>query len=279
MIEGGMSVRTSPRARVHGVRGVALLALLAMLGTALWSIGTAVAQPAAPQVRVQAPERPSPGDTVEEPAITPGKRLDHSKAAAPLFWLFALMVVGGALFVVTRRNLIAAVMGMVGTFFAIAAVYVMLYAHFLAAIQVLVYAGAIMVLFVFVIMILNRPEDHPMSREARGGQVVAVLAALYLLVRLSGVLWDVKPPRADAGALPAPVTLASAYKKGSEEVPPKIAQWGSPRAIGKTLFTDYLFPFEAVSLVLLIAVVGAIAVARPDEKREASPHGDEEQSA
>lgn len=268
------------RVMLTRTRAIALLALLALCLSTAWQIrmaGTAIAQPTPARAEVEPPSRPTPSDAkADKPdeKVTPGKKLEHSKAAAPLFWLFALMVVGGALFVVTRRNLIAAVMGMVGTFFAIAAVYVMLYAHFLAAIQVLVYAGAIMVLFVFVIMILNRPEDHPLSREARAGQVVAVLAALYILVRLSGVLWDVKPPRADAGVVPPPITLTQAYKKGSEEVPSKTAQWGSSRAIGKTLFTDYLFPFEAVSLVLLIAVVGAIAVARPDEKREADPHGD-----
>ena len=70
--------------------------------------------------------------------------------AVLLFWLFSAGTLGGALFVITRRNMIAAVMGMVGTFFALAGLYLMLYASFLAVIQVLVYAGAIMVLFVFV---------------------------------------------------------------------------------------------------------------------------------
>ena len=85
---------------------------------------------------------------------------------ALLFWLFALIAVGGALFIITRRNLIAAVMCMVGTFFGLAALYMMLYAHFLAVIQMLVYAGAIMVLFVFVVMILNRPRTSRWRRRA-----------------------------------------------------------------------------------------------------------------
>src|SRR5690606_17287586 len=91
--------------------------------------------------------------------------LQNSTAEAIFFWLFALATVGGAVFVITRRNLISAVMGMVGTFFGIAALYASLYAGFLAAIQVLVYAGAIMVLFVFVIMILNRQEDEPWALQ------------------------------------------------------------------------------------------------------------------
>ena len=80
------------------------------------------------------------------------------------------------MFVITRRNLIAAVMGMVGSFLGIAAVYMMLYANFLAVLQMLVYAGAIMVLFVFVIMILNRPEDEPIAPTGRAGQAVGSVA-------------------------------------------------------------------------------------------------------
>ena len=83
------------------------------------------------------------------------------KGMALLFWAFAFVAIGGSIFVITRRNLIAAVMGMVGSFMGIAAIYMMLYASFLSVIQMLVYAGAIMVLFVFVIMILNWPEDEP----------------------------------------------------------------------------------------------------------------------
>ena len=212
--------------------------------------------------------RTRPSKSTRRRGDTPAKRLKHSKAAAPIFWLFALLVVGGSIFVITRKNLIAAVMGMVGTFFAIAVVYVMLYAHFIAAIQVLVYAGAIMVLFVFVVMILNRPEAEPWTRQATAGKVLAVLAAGYLLFRIGGVMWDVTPKSETAGAPPAPVKLLPAYNDADGElVPAQEADFGSSKAVGKTLFTRYLFPFEAVSLVLLIAVVGAIAVARPHEKR------------
>lgn len=182
--------------------------------------------------------------------------LKSSNVAAFLFWVFALATVGGSLFVVTRKNLIAAVMGMVGTFFAVAAVYVMLYAHFLAVIQVMVYAGAIMVLFVFVIMILNRPIEDPWSRQGLLVNGLAVGATGYILVRVSQVLWTVADPSPD----PNWETIAGF---GGATYP-----YGSTQALGHNLFTSYLFPFEAVSLVLLIAVVGAIAVARPDANRE-----------
>ncbi len=167
---------------------------------------------------------------------------------AILFWVFAMAAIGGALFVVTRKNLIAAVMGMVGSFLGIAAIYMMLYAHFLAVVQMLVYAGAIMVLFVFVIMILNRPEDEPVAPSGRAGQVLGGLSILYLVGRLAFILIHVKAP---AAAMLAPAATADGH------------DWGTVKAVGTDLFTGGLFPFEAISILLLVAVVGAIAVARP----------------
>jgi len=171
----------------------------------------------------------------------------NSKSVALLFWLFAGMTVLGALFVITRRNMVSAVMGMVGTFFGIAGLYLMLYAHFLAVIQILVYAGAIMVLFVFVIMIINRPEDDAWAMQGIAGKSIAALSLGYLLYRLATVLWTVKD---HPHAREMPIT-------------PGGFEFGSTKAVGKVLFTDYIFPFEAISIVLLIAVVGAIAIARP----------------
>jgi NADH-quinone oxidoreductase subunit J len=197
------------------------------------------------------------GAAVAAPA--PGS-LENSRLAALFFWIFAAGTLGGALFVVTRRNLITAVMGMVGTFFALAGLYLMLYASFLAVIQVLVYAGAIMVLFVFVVMILNRPEDEPWAFQGMLGKLLAGAAILYLVFRLCGVLWDVKDSRAAAISAPRPVPAQATSGP---------VDFGSVRAVGNVLFRDYLFPFEAVSLVLLAAVVGAIAVARPIRYDEA----------
>jgi NADH-quinone oxidoreductase subunit J len=206
--------------------------------------------------------------TRKQPPTTPGKGTSRDdvtqgsgKGMALLFWMFALGCVGGAIFVITRRNLIAAVMGMVATFFAVAALYMMLYAHFLSVVQMLVYAGAIMVLFVFVIMVLNRPEDEPwVGKRALVGKVVALAAMAYLFARTVGVLWSVVPPD-PVGAAIAP----RAVKFHGE-----IYDWGSTAAVGKELFTDGLFPFEAISILLLIAVVGAIAIARP-LKNDESP--------
>jgi NADH-quinone oxidoreductase subunit J len=176
-----------------------------------------------------------------------GVGFGNSKGVALFFWVCAIASVAGSIFVITRRNLISAVMGMVGTFFAIAALYAMLYAHFLAVIQVLVYAGAIMVLFVFVVMIINRPEDEPWALQGLAGKGLAGVALVYLIYRLAKVLWTVKDQ---------PHAVAEPLSSGGFE-------FGSTKAVGKVLFTDYLFPFEAISIVLLVAVVGAIAIARP----------------
>jgi NADH-quinone oxidoreductase subunit J len=191
------------------------------------------------------------------------------KGMALLFWAFALIAVVGALFVVSRRNLIAAVMGMVGSFLGIAAIYMMLYAQFLAVIQMLVYAGAIMVLFVFVVMILNRPEDEPVAPSGRAGQVLGGLAILYLVYRLITILIHVEPANREV-AMNAPQPAAElgiewqkADNGGLIRVQSERPDWGSIKAVGADLFGPGLFPFEAISILLLVAVVGAIAIARP----------------
>ena len=180
------------------------------------------------------------------------------KGMALLFWAFALASVVGALFVVTRKNLIAAVMGMVGSFLGIAAIYMMLYAQFLAVVQMLVYAGAIMVLFVFVVMILNRPEDEPVAPAGRAGQVLGGVAIVYLVGRLIWMLMQVQPPNL-AIAMAAPRATAEGH------------DWGSVKAVGTDLFNGGLFPFEAISILLLVAVVGAIAIARPLHAEDDDP--------
>jgi NADH-quinone oxidoreductase subunit J len=164
---------------------------------------------------------------------------------------------------------------MVGTFFAVAGLYMMLYASFLAVIQMLVYAGAIMVLFVFVVMILNKPEDEPWGLVGLPGKALAGLAMLYLTFRLGQTLWEVKPPPAQLATpaavdvdprSPTPKKVVNPVTKVEETVMmpnEDMAAWGSTKAVGDNLFNEYLFPFEAVSILLLVAVVGAIAVARP----------------
>ncbi len=232
---------------------IVLFAVAVALGVLAAATPEATAQAADGQpveLHVQ-PSNGPPGDAV--PALSHGDRIEsHGKGMALLFWAFAAASIGGALFVITRRNLIAAVMGMVGSFLGIAAVYMMLYAQFLAVIQLLVYAGAIMVLFVFVIMILNRPEDEPVAPSGHIGQALGGIAILYLIGRLVMLLAHVQVP-ASALASPPPVQIPGGQTVGL----------GYAARGGLDLFSGGLFPFEAISILLLIAVVGAIAIAKP----------------
>lgn len=225
-----------------------IIAAALAIGAVAPSLADAQAGQSAPQVTV----------TTTDPHMD--RVQSHGKGMALLFWAFAAASVGGALFVVTRRNLIAAVMGMVGSFLGIAAIYMMLYASFMSVIQMLVYAGAIMVLFVFVVMILNRPEDEPVAPSGRIGQVLGGAAMLYLTGRLIFLLLSVKAP---ASSLAAPAPTAQGH------------DWGSVKAVGTDLFGKGLFPFEAISILLLVAVVGAIAIARPlrDDDDDAGAQG------
>jgi NADH-quinone oxidoreductase subunit J len=225
------------------------LVVLMLTGLLCFGIAASVAEAQAQTPRGQTAQTPKPEpkyighmDRVEAPP--------KNKGMALLFWAFAAATVGGALFVVTRRNLIAAVMGMVGSFLGISAVYMMLYAHFLSVVQMLVYAGAIMVLFIFVIMILNRPEDEPVAPSRRIGAVISGVAILYLVGRLIFMLMKIQPPN-PAKAIAAP------------GITPEGHEWGTVKAVGTDLFGPGLFPFEAISITLLVAVVGAIAIARP----------------
>jgi NADH-quinone oxidoreductase subunit J len=162
--------------------------------------------------------------------------------SGPTFWfaVIALLTIAGAISTITRRNNIAAVMSLVATFFGLAAIYAMLSAQFIAVLQVLVYAGAIMTLFVFVIMVLNRDEAEPWAWSGLGAKALGIGGITYAAAVMGFHVMTVTP------AHPA--------------APP--AEFGTVEQVGQILFTDYLFVFEAVSILLLIAVVAAVVVAR-----------------
>lgn len=164
-----------------------------------------------------------------------------------VFWLLSAFITFFAIFTMTRRNPITAVMSLVATFFGLAALYATMSAHFLAVLQVLVYAGAIMVLFIFVVMILNREEVAPMS--LRPMRVLGVLAGVYLLVKFADVVMVGLPAGTPA------------------DVP---ATFGTVSAIGDLLFRDFLYPFESISLLLLVSIVGGIVIARSPQKEAAA---------
>ena len=176
---------------------------------------------------------------VASPTIAIGDQL--------VFWFLAAFITFFAIFTITRKNPVTAVMSLVATFFGLAAMYASLSAHFLAVIQVLVYAGAIMVLFIFVVMILNREEVAPLSLSLM--RVVGVLAGVYLLIKFIDVV-NVGVP---TGA------------------PPVVSDnFGTVASIGDILFRDFLYPFEAISLLLLVAIVGGVVVSRSHQKEVAA---------
>ncbi|MFZ5441856.1 MAG: NADH-quinone oxidoreductase subunit J [Myxococcota bacterium] len=162
-----------------------------------------------------------------------------------LFWVFAIGTVAAAAGVIFARNPVASAMSLVATFFFLAGVYVLLWAHTIAALQVLVYAGAIMVLFLFVIMLLSLSDSGPVltftpSRIAGGAAVVALFVALTAVFRklpTTELAWT-----ADAA---------------------KVKGFGTIQHLGEVMYTQWLFPFEAVSLLLLVAILGAVVVAKP----------------
>jgi NADH-quinone oxidoreductase subunit J len=161
------------------------------------------------------------------------------------FYLFALMAIAAALLFVTRKSPVSAALWLVNVMFALSGLYVMLDAPFVAAVQVLVYAGAIMVVFVFVVMLLNLgrsdalPDLRPSAARIGAGLVGVALLANLLAVRRE--------------ALPV-VELAAPV----ENVVTPVAE---------ALFTDYLLAFEFTSILLLVAIVGAVVLA----KKKAAP--------
>lgn len=169
-----------------------------------------------------------------------------ASAQGAIFLILSFGVVAMAIFCMTRRNPVTAVMSLVATFFGLAALYASLSAHFLAVIQVLVYAGAIMVLFIFVVMILNREESTLVSLRGLVTRALGLVAALYLFRVFAQV------------AVPAAMTLPAAVPE----------TFGTVGSIGDILFREFLFPFEAISLLLLVAIVGGVVVSRSSRKEK-----------
>jgi NADH-quinone oxidoreductase subunit J len=164
------------------------------------------------------------------------------------FWVFASAAILSAFLCITRRSPVASALWLISTLFSVAALFVLLDAHFLAAVQVLVYAGAIMVLFLFVIMLLNLGDRNPgESGGWRPRKLVGALVALGLLAELV-VLRRAVPP--EAIRLPAGASAAH------------VAAQGAVQTLAVPLFQAYLVPFEITSLMLLAAIVGAVVLAK-----------------
>jgi NADH-quinone oxidoreductase subunit J len=167
---------------------------------------------------------------------------------ALLFYAFAVVAVIGSLLVVLQKNPVYSVLSLIAAFFGLAGLYVLLEAPFVAVVQIIIYAGAIMVLFLFVVMLLNVPREdaaewdrsHPLYRPmaVRIGGVLAVMLALQLAWALSRTAGLAGPVGGDTAAV------------------------SSVAELGKVLFTDYMFAFEVTSILIIASMVGAVVLAR-----------------
>ncbi len=169
-------------------------------------------------------------------------------ADAIVFYTLAAMILGLGIMVITARSAVHSVLCLVGSFLFVAMLYVTLGAEYLAVIQVLVYAGGIVVLYLFVVMLVSlkrTPEQHSDTR--RLGVLGTVLASVVLLQLIGIAVYTTSRAK-------APTAAAS-------EIPVAL-QGGNTEALGWILYTDYLIPFEVASMLLLVAMIGAIVLAK-----------------
>lgn len=163
-----------------------------------------------------------------------------------IFYIFAALSILGGLGVLLLRNPIHCALSLVGTFFCLGSIYVMLNAEFVAVIQVLVYAGAIMVLFLFVLMLLSSKTSDQNTNKWPIGKILAGLLSFGIFVKIASLFSMGDLQLGPKGAYPLEVV---------EEV-------GSISLIGRLLFTDYILSFEIIAILLLVAVIGAVVIAK-----------------
>jgi NADH-quinone oxidoreductase subunit J len=156
------------------------------------------------------------------------------------FYVLALLIVASALVVITNRNPVASAVALAFNLVAIAGVYMVLDAQFIGLLQVIVYAGAIMVLILFVIMLLNLRDEakaHPVGTFQR---VLAPLTTLIFAVVIGRAL----------------------YASAPASFPEKVDGFGTAASVGRELFVRFYYPFEAISLLLIVAMIGAVLLAK-----------------
>jgi len=162
-----------------------------------------------------------------------------------LFIVLAVGTVITAVLVIVQRNPVASAIYLIITFFCLAGIYLLLNAQFIAIIQVLVYAGAIMVLFLFVIMLLNLEREKRIITRYRLQRVLGVFLGIVLLAQI-GMIFNSVLLEGSKGDFP----------------PEKVAALGNTEVVARMLFTDFLLPFEITSVLLLVAIIGAIVLAK-----------------
>ena len=185
-----------------------------------------------------------------------------------LFWLFATIMLIGAVAVIAFRNPVSSALAMVTSFVGLAALFIGLSAFFVGVIQILVYSGAIMVLFLFIIMLLDLKDEKRRSDSLAPLAAGLVLVAVFF-IQLAGVLSH-KLPNQAAPPLDKAVLAAAAegYKEGKDKIPTKISeslesgQLPDIHLIGRTLFTEYNLPLQILGVLLLVSTVGVVTLSR-----------------
>jgi NADH-quinone oxidoreductase subunit J len=163
-----------------------------------------------------------------------------------LFYVFAAMAVLSAIFVITARNVVHSAVALAVTLLSVAGIFLTLRAEFLAGVQVIVYVGGILVLFVFVIMLIS-VEKAIHERQFNRQWIIALLTAVLLIGELGFVLWRGK----DSLVLAEPQPVESV-----------LGVTGNSALVGEALYGNYLLPFEIASILLLVAIIGSVALAK-----------------
>ena len=163
-----------------------------------------------------------------------------------VFWVFAPISVGSAIAMLFQRNAIHAALFLIVNFFTLAVFYLVLGAPFLFAVQIIVYAGAIMVLFLFVIMLLGVDREERLVERLRGQRPVAILLGVGLVAEI-------------VVAIRAGVGFAN---RGAPNFDTMVNRGGNAQALSRVLFRQYFFPFEVTSILLIVAAIAAMVLAQ-----------------
>ncbi|MBZ0097998.1 MAG: NADH-quinone oxidoreductase subunit J [Taibaiella sp.] len=167
-----------------------------------------------------------------------------------IFWLLTVMAISCALGVILSRNPVSSVLFLIATFFAVSGHYILMNAQFLAIVNIIVYAGAIMVLFLFVIMLMNLNADTEPQKNR--------------LVQLAGVV---------SGGILFLVILAALKSSTNNMLEQTSTDIGLIKNLGKTLFTKFILPFEIASVLFLSAMIGAVVLGKKGEEGPQTPKG------
>ena len=170
-----------------------------------------------------------------------------------LFYMFGVIAVASALAVITLKNVVHSAVALAATLLSVAGIFLTLHAEFLAGVQVIVYVGGILVLFIFVIMLISI-EKSIVERQFNRQWVVALITALLLIGELGFVVWRGKDSLVVA--------------QGTQPQTSVLGVTGNTQLVGETLYGQYLLPFEIASILLLVAIVGSVALAKRKTQAE-----------